>query len=50
MKITVFDKSLVIGDSTDKITIQKADFIKLQPIMDMCRENKFTLIIDFSEE
>ena len=50
MKITVFDKPLVVGNTTDKITIKKADFINLQPIMDMCRENKFTLIIDFSEE
>lgn len=50
MKITVFEQPLIVGETNKRITIPKADFIKLKPIMDMCRENKFTLIIDFSEE
>lgn len=50
MYIKVFEERPIIEGYPNHISLKEMDFIKLQPVMDMCRENKFTLIIDFSEE
>ena len=51
MNVMIFEDFPELNALEEKyISVNNTDFIKLQPIMDLCRENGFTLLIDFPKK